>query len=178
FLSDKFVLQHIKYNEKFDQLLPRVTLKNDKGLIIHVDIFPMVGAPTTKFGKKIFSKVAYLNHRMFFMKNVQANVNYSDKNIKRIMSKIIKVIIFPIPRKFFVKLNDFLINLVPIENTKEIYNIYGSYGMKEYIQKQWLYEEYYEDFEGHKLPIPKEYDKYLTQIYGDYMTPKKENYIG
>ena len=32
-------------------------------------------------------------------------------------------------------------------------------------------EQLFVDFEGHQLPIPKEYDYLLTKIYGDYMTP-------
>lgn len=176
-LSDKYTFRHIKYDQDFNQLLPRVTLKNDIGLVIHVDIFPMVGAPLKDWRKKIFSKVAYLNHRLFFMKNIQPNVNYKNKRLKRIMSKIIKVIIFPIPRTFFIKLDDFLVNLFPMNKAKELYNIYGSYGMREYIPKKWLNEVYYEQFEGHKLPIPIKYDKYLENFYGDYMTPKKENYL-
>lgn len=35
--------------------------------------------------------------------------------------------------------------------------------------KEWLDETVYVDFEGCKLPVPKEYDKYLTYLYGDYM---------
>lgn len=35
--------------------------------------------------------------------------------------------------------------------------------------KEWLDEAVYVDFEGCKLPVPKEYDKYLTYLYGDYM---------
>lgn len=31
------------------------------------------------------------------------------------------------------------------------------------------------DFEYLKLPVPAEYDKFLTNIYGDYMTPVKQN---
>ena len=34
--------------------------------------------------------------------------------------------------------------------------------------------DYYE-FEGLKLFGPKNYDAYLTKIYGDYMTPPDEN---
>lgn len=35
--------------------------------------------------------------------------------------------------------------------------------------KQWLEEAVYVDFENVKLPVPKEYDKYLKYLYGDYM---------
>lgn len=27
------------------------------------------------------------------------------------------------------------------------------------------------EFEGRMLPVPKKYDQFLTQMYGDYMTP-------
>ena len=35
--------------------------------------------------------------------------------------------------------------------------------------EEWLDESIYVDFEDYKLPVPKEYDKYLTWLYGDYM---------
>ena len=31
------------------------------------------------------------------------------------------------------------------------------------------------DFEGLKLCAPMNYDEYLRRIYGDYMTPQKDN---
>ena len=31
------------------------------------------------------------------------------------------------------------------------------------------------DFEGHKMPVPGEYDYLLSHIYGDYMTPPPED---
>lgn len=34
---------------------------------------------------------------------------------------------------------------------------------------EWLEEAVYVDFEGYQFPVPKEYDKYLTYLYGDYM---------
>ncbi|MGN0355632.1 MAG: LicD family protein, partial [Muricoprocola sp.] len=35
--------------------------------------------------------------------------------------------------------------------------------------REWLEEVTYVDFEGYQFPVPKEYDKYLTYLYGDYM---------
>lgn len=42
--------------------------------------------------------------------------------------------------------------------------------------KEWLSETVLVDFEGYKFPVPKEYDKYLTYLYGDYkqMVPVSE----
>ena len=34
---------------------------------------------------------------------------------------------------------------------------------------EYLDEAIYVDFDGYKLPVPKEYDKYLRFLYGDYM---------
>ena len=33
-------------------------------------------------------------------------------------------------------------------------------------------------FEDTILPVPREYHVYLTSVYGDYMTPRRENYKG
>ena len=40
-----------------------------------------------------------------------------------------------------------------------------------YFPKEVFYKREYTSFEGMNLPIPQEYDKYLTGMYGDYMTP-------
>ena len=44
---------------------------------------------------------------------------------------------------------------------------------------EWLDEAVYSDFEDTKLPIPKEWDKYLTYLYGDYteMIPVSERHV-
>lgn len=41
------------------------------------------------------------------------------------------------------------------------------------VKKEILMDTEEHVFENLQCSIPKEYDTYLTQIYGDYMTPKK-----
>ena len=50
--------------------------------------------------------------------------------------------------------------------------IYGSaWGEREVVPATWYGEGCYLTFEGLDVRVPSEYDKLLTQIYGDYMTP-------
>lgn len=57
------------------------------------------------------------------------------------------------------------------KNSKSGY-LYDSMGRnigRGVFPKEWLDEVVYVDFEGYQLPVPKEYHKYLTWLYGDYM---------
>lgn len=45
----------------------------------------------------------------------------------------------------------------------------GAYGTREFFQSSWFEETIQMDFANLKVNIPKEYDKYLTVMYGDYM---------
>ena len=42
---------------------------------------------------------------------------------------------------------------------------------KETLNLKWIDQQILSRFEGYLLPIPKEWDQYLTHFYGDYMTP-------
>lgn len=48
-------------------------------------------------------------------------------------------------------------------------NIMGAYRTREIVPTEWYGNDTMYDFEGIKLRGFKEYDKYLTQLYGDYM---------
>ena len=114
---------------------------------------------------------------MYFLKKVDANIIYSNNSIKIIIAKIIKLLTFPIPARILTRLFDKLSTVYSIDSSNYLYNICGSYGLKECILKSYYGNPDYKDFEGYSLPVPEEWDKYLKSIYGDYMTPKKRNYV-
>jgi lipopolysaccharide cholinephosphotransferase len=55
------------------------------------------------------------------------------------------------------------------KNAKYLYDSMGRNVTRGAFPVEWLNEAVYVDFENTKLPVPKEYDKYLTYLYGDYM---------
>ena len=176
-ISEKFFVNSIETDSNYEELFARIGLKNNLHHMVHIDIFPLAGAPKTTFGKKLFSKIAYINYRCFFIKKVKVNINYKKRSKKRKQAILAKLILLLVPSNLFLWVFKRLSKAYSIEQADTLYNICGSYGFKELIPKSYFGEPVYMDFEGYKLPVPQEWDKYLTHIYGDYMTPKREKYV-
>lgn len=54
-------------------------------------------------------------------------------------------------------------------------NYCGAWGEREIVPAKWFADGVYGQFEGLSVRLPTEYDKYLTNIYGDYMQLPPEN---
>jgi lipopolysaccharide cholinephosphotransferase len=174
-ISDKYFLYSIETNHNYEELFARIGLKNNLHQTIHIDIFPLAGAPKKNIAKKLFSKIAYLNYRSFFVKKVDVNVNYKSRPKKRIQAILVKLILFLVPSNLFVWVFKKLCTAYPIKDSDTVCSICCSGGYKELFPKDYLSEPVYMNFEGHKFLVPREWDKYLTRMYGDYMTPRKTN---
>lgn len=62
-------------------------------------------------------------------------------------------------------------------DTGEITTVYGAHGFdRETMPKEYFGQPVMMEFEGELFPIPQQYDRYLTKMYGDYMKlpPEKD----
>src|SRR5699024_6250786 len=176
-INREFVIEHIMFDSNYDSLKARISVKGSSNLVTHIDVFPLVGLPDSNLGKKIFTSVAYLNYRLHFLKRLNPDLNYKNKPLKRKSAKILKKLTAFIQISITIKINDKLQKAFPLDKSKYIYNLCGSYGKKEIIPSFWFNQAVEKEFEGYYLPVPIEYDNYLSRIYGNYMEPKKNNYV-
>lgn len=174
-IADNYVLSSIDQDPNYDSLKARISLKKNYHHLIHIDIFPIVGVPKSKAGRKLYRNICHIIYRSYFVKKVDVNVNYKDNKRKRTIVLILRLLLKPIPANIIKLIFNKLSTLYPIKESDIIYNICGCYGYKELIPKEYLGEPVLLDFEGHTLPVPEKWDAYLTHLYGDYMTPKQSN---
>ena len=146
-----------------------------KNMGVYLDIFPIDGCPNNLLLRKIFFKRMSLLYKSLYM-------SYYDffetgtkllKPIKFIWFKLSKIIgsrkianhIEKVAKKYNPKKYD-LVGTVTSGTTRDIMD-------SKIYQKTALY-----DFEGVKHMGVKDYDTYLTSMYGDYMTlPPKEKQV-
>jgi len=75
------------------------------------------------------------------------------------------------PRYFYKKIDQLVKNAATNTPQYEGGIGIGKEGMKEVFPVDTFKELILTEFEGRMLPVPKKYDQFLTQMYGDYMTP-------
>ena len=75
------------------------------------------------------------------------------------------------PRYFYKKIDQLVKNAATNTPQYEGGIGIGKEGMKEIFPVDTFKELILTEFEGRMLPVPKKYDQFLTQMYGDYMTP-------
>ncbi|WP_270942928.1 LicD family protein [Romboutsia lituseburensis] len=182
-LNNKFFYQNDKNDEQFWLSWNKIRINNTtsmcpelKNIKCHwgvcMDIFPIIPVPDSLRDQKIQE----FNVKIYkFLCNKYFLINSKDVSIK---NKIKKCIYKIMPNRIISFLKKIALKNITKYN-QEDYQMCGeilSMPYKEAIIKKELFgEPIYVEFENYLLPIPKEYDKYLSQCYGDYMKLPPEN---
>ncbi len=138
---------------------------------IWIDIMPIDGYPdTSKATKKFCKKLKWYRRIIVY--------NVSDKNRKKGFMKIV-AFIFSVYAKMYGKKRAYgkmmkLMNKYPYESSKYVgCAAWGMYDSGERMEKSGFEKFVKTEFEGREFSVMSNWDKYLTGIYGDYMTPRK-----
>lgn len=151
----------------FGRLVDRKTFREQnewKFPGINVEIYPIDGAPTSQVGLKCF---------LFGIKAFQ----FIERNIVSITDLLINTNKWPFkkPECFLTKLfiSSFYIYGTMFDFNKSKYAaiIFGNPYEKKIFIKKYFSDSIPLKFENTYFKAPVGFDKYLTEIYGDYMTP-------
>ncbi len=144
----------------------------------NIDIFPLDGASSDPVNLQENYRCFRRNANKLYAisKSVSGNINAFFSNLFSFQIRTalneLKFIKYKKSgkKKVWENLNQ-IMNTIPFENAEFVGNYGGMWGLKEFGPKEWFNGYEVGDFEGMKVRLPKHYDKLLTQMYGDYMTP-------
>ena len=135
-----------------------------------IDIFPIDGFPESDDECKKWFKKRNNIKRMFLYNKMNIKFLFSKKGfIKTIVRLSIKIASLFFKDNYYAKKIISLGKKYPYETSKYTGCYVWGYGPQEKMKKE-DYEKYIDvEFEGTKYKGLKEYDKYLTNLYKDYM---------
>lgn len=170
-LSDGLFLQNGKTDTNFPLNFTKIrnsnttfiesTMKNiDMNHGVYIDIFPLDG-----YKKSIFRKV------MRKIYNGKIGMVYGDKPKQTIKRKIKNLLINIFNKDYRTARDklDLLYSKYDFDKRETVVNYCGSYGDREIVPRSIFEEDVKLSFEGLTVNAPKDYSKYLTLIYGNYM---------
>lgn len=172
-LSSDFEIKYYKHDKTYSSFKARVYIKNGVNENVHVDIFPLASTRNNGFISNIKRFFLYVVYRLYFIKKVERSAVDNYSKMKKIQFLSIRMLLLFIPSFLLIKI--FERYNKSFNNHDYFFNICGSYGKREFIIKEFYLNTVLANFENLQLPIPKDYHLYLNQMYGDYMTPKKNN---
>ena len=120
-----------------------------------------------KWSQKLHLMATMLTRSIVFNK-------WGDTDIKGggahpVICKIVDRVKYLIPMRFALWAQNRSLEFFKNRKTEYLYDGMGRNLKRGSFPAKWLEEAVYVDFEGYQFPVPKEYDKYLTYLYGDYM---------
>lgn len=143
---------------------------------IFLDVLAQDYTSNNAFLRKIHMKATASSRWLVLDKWRGTSVN-ANSRFSSLCANILRKIF---PLGFLQKVQNKLISLHKnMKNPKYLFDSMGRNVSRGAFPAEWLDEAIWVDFENAKLPIPKEYDKYLKYLYGDYMEmiPVSERHV-
>ncbi|WP_018659150.1 LicD family protein [Allofustis seminis] len=149
-------------------------LDMNQGLMI--DIIPLDDVPASRF-MQLYQKI----HAMLFAcYNFQRLPNHKSKLIYEMTKIALKLVpSFQARYAIWKYCEDQMIKAGRHSNGHVASIIEGPTIMKQTFPKDWIEQPAYVTFEGEQMPVPRDYDAWLTMSYGDYMQlpPEEERVL-
>lgn len=120
-----------------------------------------------KWSQKLHLMVTMLTRSVVF--NKWGNTDIRSGGGHPVICKIVDKAKYLVPMRFAEWAQNKALTFFQKRNTDYLYDGMGRNLKRGPFPKEWLEEAVYVEFEGYQFPVPKEYDKYLTYLYGDYM---------
>lgn len=179
--TDKnYIMQFAKIRKNNTIFMEKATSKCKIHQGVYIDIFPLDKVQPNSLLGKLQQKILYILGRLNLtrIKDICLNIdNEFEKKIGLVLNKIVNLLPKSIINNLQNRVCTMLNNKVNIEYVSHLTNGASSIRLKKYmINKNEFYNIIEGKFEGYEFPIPQNYDRVLSNLFGDYMKlPPKES---
>ncbi len=146
---------------------------------VFVDIFPFDNVPDNDTVKKLHYYLCRIANQLYLSKSLTTVCSSRFKrkeNYKSVIRRILHICLLPVPKSLLFRLLDGCVRMFNSKDCKELSHIVRR---RLRVNVEDLYPITYLPFGEMQMPVPNNYDAYLTAQYGDYKNlPEKSKRYG
>lgn len=159
----------------YGALFARITVEGQNHHGLHLDLFPLVGAPSRRRLWGPLIKFSHVWSRVHALKAARPGDRPHHGRGRRVVAKLIRVVSWPIPqpvvRRIFWWVND----RWSYEAARWVFNPCGPYGSREFLPATLFRDHRQGELSGVRCRLPVGAEEMLRALYGDYLTPVSED---
>lgn len=134
---------------------------------IFFDILSHDKTGNKKWSQKLHLMVTMLSRSIVF--NKWGNTDIKSGGSHPLICKIVDRVKYLVPMPLALWVQERALTFFRNRKSSYLYDGMGRNLKRGPFPARWLEDTIYVDFEGYQFPVPREYDRYLTYLYGDYM---------
>lgn len=160
--------------ESKDTKVKRFVHEQEVEQYIWIDLFPIDGLPAGKLSQKLYWWKVSFRRLRFNLSRLQ-KYEASESQARNTLKKFLMLFMNPkkMDREKEYRKYDAAMKKYGFYGRPYFLNAEGRCAMREIAPQKWIGDQFLLPFEDTEICCIEDYDKYLTQIYGDYMQPPK-----
>ena len=142
---------------------------------IFIDVFPFDNVPDNPTVQKIHFRIGRILYQMFLAKSLKTVFSSKEgqkKGYKSYLRLLLHYSLCIVPKAWIFHALNGWVQMFNHKETKVISHVVRRRLRANVAQ---LYPVRYLEFDGFQMPVPNDYDAYLSAQFGDYMTLPPEN---
>lgn len=152
----------------YELLFARIGATGVKHNYLHLDVFPVAGAPTSRLAQFFVIRALLLLHYMFLAKRADFSRATWWGLRKKVVARLLRLATLPVPDDVIIRAHERLAHRYPLTPTSPAMVICGTTRRSDLLPERFFGPPHYLTFLGEQFPMPSSPEEYLNHVYGDF----------
>ena len=171
-LPEDLMVSHTSTVDGYGPLFARISLTALDHSVVHLDLFPLVGATPHRRGQQVLYRVNHWLSRVHVLKTLRVSDRPAYGRRKRAVATFVRLAATPVPQSFVRAVYRWMNSRVPYETATWLNSPCGPYRQAEFFPADWFSSSVECYLSGVRTRVPVGVERLLTLQYGkEFRTP-------
>lgn len=169
-LPSTLKVEDFRSNPDYDLLFARVCAVGVDHQYMHIDIYPVGGAPSSALLQVLVINALRAMEYVFTAKRADSSQRTWWGLRTRLLARLLKVLALPLTEGFIIRTHQRLARKYPLTPTTPAIVVCGTSRRSDLMPGRFFGAPHPVQFLGDQFPMPSSPEEYLTHVYGDFRT--------